>query len=375
MALAPRFYQVASLAALTERGLARAETAVPGCAVADPPLGFGQTDLSDVPMDQQPGGTDWRPRPGGIPVSPATRYTFDGATVHGPEGVVTVGRYVVEPTLDHVWPPRAGAWRNGALWLACAQFTAARFPEAEAEHLLHGNCRNYYHWLLDGLGRWSTCPEAPFPCLLPWSGEAFQQAGPALVPGLAARRVMVGPGQAVEVGRLHWTTSLTGVGTQFHPALRRLGDAMRSTVPAADRPALYICRGDSANRPLRNEAEVMRLCADRGFHVVRLATLPVAEQVALFGGARRIVAPHGAGLGNLLFCRPGAKLLELQMDRYVNWCFRRLAATMEVRYGCVIGRAEPRAEPGEGWVHARAWSLDLDRLAAALDDPAFGPDE
>lgn len=369
MALAPRFYQVSSLAALTERGLARAEVVAPGEVVADPPLGFGQTDLADQAMDQQPGGVGWRPLPGGIPVGPAVRYTFDDATVHGPEGVVTVGRHVVEPTLDHVWPPRAGAWRDGALWLACAQFTAARVPEAE--HLLHGNCRNYFHWLLDGLGRWSVCPAAPFPCLLPWSGAAFQQAGPALVPGLAARGLTLGPGQAIEVGRLHWAGSLTGAGTQFHPALRRLGDAMRSTVPAADRPALYVCRDDVSNRPLRNEAAVTRLCVDRGFHVVRPETLRMADQVALFAGARRIVAPHGAGLANLLFCRPGAKLLELHMDRYVNWCFRRLAATMGVRYGCVIGRAEP----GDGWVHARAWSLDLDRLAAALDDPGFGPDE
>ena len=56
------------------------------------------------------------------------------------------------------------------------------------------------------------------------------------------------------------------------------------------------------------------------------------------------------------------------MDRYVNWCFRRLAATMEVRYGCLIGQAEP----GEGSVHDRAWSLGLDQLEAALDDPGFG---
>ena len=51
MAFAPRFYQVASLPALTERGLARAEAVVPGCSVAAPPLGFGQTELADCAMD------------------------------------------------------------------------------------------------------------------------------------------------------------------------------------------------------------------------------------------------------------------------------------------------------------------------------------
>ncbi len=368
-ALAPRFYQIASLETLTGCALARAEIVAPGGSVADPPLRFGQTDLAAYTLDQQPSGVDWRTIPGGIPVGSAVRYTLDDATVHGPEGVVTVGRYVVEPTLEHVWPPLARAWRDGALWLAHHQFTAARFTEAE--HLLYGNCRNYYHWLLDGLGRWSVCPVASYPCLLPWSGAPFQQAGLALVPGLPARALTLAPGQAVEVGRLHWTASLTGAGTQFHPALRRLGDAMRSSAAATDSsPALYVCRDDAHNRPLRNEAAVARLCADRGFQIVRLAKLPVMDQVALFAGARRIVAPHGAGLANLLFCRPGAALLELHMDRYVNWCFRRLAATMKMRYGCVIGQAEP----GEGPVHARAWSLGLDQLEAALDDPGFGLD-
>jgi len=368
VALAPRFYQVASLDTLMANGLARAEVVAPGGCVADPPLGFGQTDLTACTIDQQPDGVDWHTLPGGIPVGPAVRYTLDDATVHGPEGVVTVGRYVVEATLEHVWPPLAGAWRDGALWLVHHQFTVARLTEAE--HLLYGSCRNYYHWLLDGLGRWAVCPEASFPCLLPWSGAPFQQAGLTLVPGLLTRALTLAPGHAVEVGRLHWTASLTGAGMQFHPALRRLGDAMRASTAPTAAPALYVCRDDAFNRPLLNEAAAARLCADRGFQVVRLARLPVMDQVALFAGARRIVAPHGAGLANLLFCRPGTALLELHMDRYVNWCFRRLAATMEMRYGCVIGQAEP----GEGPVHARAWSLTLDQLEAALDDPGFGPD-
>ena len=67
---------------------------------------------------------------------------------------------------------------------------------------------------------------------------------------------------------------------------------MRSSVVAADAPALYICRDGAPNRPLRNEAAVARFCADRGFQVVRLEKLPVMDQVALFAGARRIVSPR-----------------------------------------------------------------------------------
>lgn len=361
--LAPQFYQVATLDALVGLGLARAAGVVSADPVPDPPLAFGLADLSALAIDEYPRGIDWHPIGSGIIIPPAARYEFEDATVHGPEGVVTIGRHVVAPTLDHVWPPWAGAWRDGQIWLMRSQFTAVRVPAAE--HLLYGNPGNYYHWLLDGLGRWSLSGDGL--ALLPWTGAAFQQDGPALIPGLSARALTISPGQAIGVGRLGWTGSLTGFGTQFHPALRCLGVAMRGMAGRAAGPDLYLCRDDAPRRPLRNEAAVARLCADRGFRTVRMADMPMAEQVALFAGARRIVAPHGAGLANLLFSSAGAALLELHMDRYVNWCFRRLAATMGVRYGCVIGSAEP----GGGSVHDWAWSIDLDRLVATLDDPAF----
>lgn len=130
---------------------------------------------------------------------------------------------------------------------------------------------------------------------------------------------------------------------------------------------LYVLRDDTSHRPLRNEAAVVERCIAAGFTPVRLSFLPMRDQVALFAAARRIVAPHGAGLANLVFCPDQCAVLELHMDRYVNWCFRRLAATMGVRYGCLVGTAEP----GDGDLHQRGWSIDLDRLSDALAEPAF----
>ena len=69
----------------------------------------------------------------------------------------------------------SGILANGHTYMSHAVACAASLAvlrTIEAEHLLHGNCRNYYHWLLDGLGRWSVCPGASFPCLLPWQGHS-----------------------------------------------------------------------------------------------------------------------------------------------------------------------------------------------------------
>ena len=74
-------------------------------------------------------------------------------------------------------------------------------------------------------------------------------------------------------------------------------------------------------RPLVNEDEVVDALARLGFTPIKPETLSFADQVRLFRGAEAIVAPHGAELTNLGFCRPGCVVLELLMDSYANWCF------------------------------------------------------
>lgn len=53
------------------------------------------------------------------------------------------------------------------------------------------------------------------------------------------------------------------------------------------------------------------LAQELGFVTVVLEDLPVAAQMDLFLNADVIVGAHGAGLANLLFCRPGTQVVEL----------------------------------------------------------------
>lgn len=347
MATGPRFHAVTDADALVAAGLAKRVLLEPAAPAPDPSPSYGEVRT---------------PVPGNQPLAnPLLRYVFHDAVVHGPEGVISVGRHVVRESLFHVSPARSAAWTDGALWLALHCHVGSTLHHAR--HLLCGNPGNYFHWLLDGAARVCVGVDDGL-ALLPWTGAAFQtQAGwlPRLGQG-----VLLQPHQAVHVRRLSWVSSLTAMGGAFHPALRRLRG------PQADRPkAIYVARTDASQRPLRNEAEVQRLCQSRGFAPVVPGRMPMAEQAAVFSAARRIVAPHGAGLANLVFCHPAAALLELMMDQYANFCFRRLSACMGVHWGCVIGQAEPGGDPD--WVHGTSWTMDLDRLAAALDDPAFQP--
>jgi capsular polysaccharide biosynthesis protein len=119
-------------------------------------------------------------------------------------------------------------------------------------------------------------------------------------------------------------------------------------------------------RPLLNEDEVIAKLAFLGFVPVKPETFTPADQLRLFRGAEAIVAPHGAGLTNIGYCRPGTILLELFMDAYVNWCFRRLAALKTLRYDCVLGRSIDSLSADTNNPHRLRWQISPDHVAGAI---------
>jgi capsular polysaccharide biosynthesis protein len=201
-----------------------------------------------------------------------------------------------------------------------------------------------------------------------WKRESIDLSVPRSIP-----RTSLTAQQRVFVQRLLYVPDLSGAGFNPHPALLDAFDTIRTGVlgeiPAAPPwRRLYISRADSGTRVLTNEAEVIEHASRAGFSPILLGNLSVHDQVRLFSEASHILAPHGAGLTNIGFCQPGSVLCELQMDSYVHWAFRLLAALRGVRYGCLIGVTVGEKGP---WAHSNAWRLDIGALDAVLNDPRF----
>ena len=81
----------------------------------------------------------------------------------------------------------------------------------------------------------------------------------------------------------------------------------------------YIDRSDSKSnhrhlRKILNEEEVKNFLKKRGFSILTLSDLSFIDQTKLFYNASEIVGLHGAGFANLIFCKPGTKILELKSD-------------------------------------------------------------
>ncbi|MEM9217697.1 MAG: glycosyltransferase 61 family protein [Cyanobacteria bacterium P01_F01_bin.150] len=83
-------------------------------------------------------------------------------------------------------------------------------------------------------------------------------------------------------------------------------------------PYLYISRANANYRRVLNEEQVIKALSPLGFVSVTPETLSVTQQAQLFAKAKAIVAPHGAGLTNTVFCAKGTYVVELASPHYVR---------------------------------------------------------
>lgn len=99
-------------------------------------------------------------------------------------------------------------------------------------------------------------------------------------------------------------------------------------------PSLYISRSDAKERRIINEKELMRALEPLGFEPVLLTEYTFKQQVRIIANADRIVAPHGAGLVNMIY-GSGLEIIELFGDM-VNPCYFALADSLDFEYGCRV---------------------------------------
>jgi capsular polysaccharide biosynthesis protein len=115
-------------------------------------------------------------------------------------------------------------------------------------------------------------------------------------------------------------------------------DAALAAPAAGEAPRrLFISRARANRRRLANEDAVRALVERHGYTAVHLETLPWLVQLQWLARAEAVVALHGAGLGNLAFCSPGTRVIEIGSSAWPNPCFANLAALAGLRHAAVPG--------------------------------------
>jgi hypothetical protein len=127
---------------------------------------------------------------------------------------------------------------------------------------------------------------------------------------------------------------------------------------------LYISRADAGKRRLTNETQLLPLLEKAGFEVVRLRNASFLEQVRLFHQAAWVIAPHGAGLANVLYCKPGVRVMEITPSPKIEpHLFHSITACVGGDYWWLPGKPSPSQSNVD--VHAD-FNMDVTIFAEAL---------
>ncbi|GAA3408543.1 DUF563 domain-containing protein [Paenibacillus hodogayensis] len=210
---------------------------------------------------------------------------------------------------------------------------------------------NYFHWMMDVLprllplrlsgwpiDRYIISPQGPYPyvetlrllgiseekLLIAYSGSHWQADRLVVVPNVSRKELYP-----------RWSFDF-------------LRGAFARSVPEGqpDGPSyVYISRAGALKRKIVNEEEVASLLKRHGFHIAQLEGMPLTEQIGLFRSAHTIVAPHGAGLTNLLFSPQGVRLIELFSPNYVKPYYWVLSSYLDADYYCLIGESSGLPDP------------------------------
>lgn len=203
---------------------------------------------------------------------------------------------------------------------------------------------NYYHWLVDVFPRFELLRRAPIRIdkyimnvngTIPFQNETLAalgisrkqlieshdgthyQADTLVVPAVLNTRTLM-PGWAL-------------------PVIRRELLTNRGITPIAGYERIYVSRLNAGHRRTENEQALIRILEGFGCRTVYMEQHSVADAARIFSSCDIVVAPHGAGLANLVFCRPGTKVVELFAPRYVNLCYWAISQHAGLDYHYLIG--------------------------------------
>ncbi|MFM7426051.1 MAG: glycosyltransferase 61 family protein [Elainella sp.] len=208
---------------------------------------------------------------------------------------------------------------------------------------------NYFHWMVDILPRLALLRQSDW-SKPDWfwindSDLSFQRQTLDVLGVPAARLLSADRWPCIQAEQLIAPAFAGYLGWPEPWALAWLRQQFLPLAASCPKPPqrIYISRNRAHHRRLLNEAAVLEKLQAAGFVAVELETMSLAEQIALFAGAEAIVAPHGGGLTNTIFCRPGTPVIELVAPNYIRPYYWVISHHLGLRHYYIKG--EPSTCP------------------------------
>ncbi len=188
--------------------------------------------------------------------------------------------------------------------------------------LLHFQARNYFHWVLESLGRLAMIDDRVAPGGIEYvidpSAPRFVRESLVGLFGIPEQRIHPMHTRRITARTVRYVSFPHVIGPGRHninvyrpQVIHRLARIARTVVgdEAGHGDALIIIRGSGNGRGILGHERIIERFPAIPWRVVRPEELSFMEQVRLFAGARLVLATHGAGLTNLVFA-PNARVVE-----------------------------------------------------------------
>ena len=240
-------------------------------------------------------------------------------------------------------------------------FPRVRQVEGRMVSLSSDGDRNYYRWLMETLPRFRYLREKELQAdwLYVCQQAAFHRDSLQIF-GFSGEILPSEKNRFVQASCLLLPKFVTEAETWVLPWLRS------TLLPLAkERPSwpkrIYISRKKAHGRRVCNEDPLLEFLQARGYTSLFLEDMTWLDQVKLFSEAEAIVAPHGAGLANLVFCQPEAKIVELISPAYPFTFYPEISRQNRVHHQLLPCDAVDSAR-----VHCSDIRVDVSQLARLL---------
>ncbi len=291
------------------------------------------------------------------------REIYSARTFRAPE-------MTLECLFDQYWFPQSGflVSKNGKVWRhsVLGQYSDPHFLTTYAvegrqidegnmayifhEHLLwdapiisepslitpHYASHNYGHFMLDivpliqlGMSMGLNMISKP---LLDWQKPIYERVGinQGSITTVSKRFVML---KKVFVSNRHKAASTYADSPNHRDVFAAiLKNIIKPPIKYHPRRRIFLSRGVTPKRNLRNRAALEAVLHQEGFETVRPELMSFDEQALLFSDADIIVSEFGAVMANVVFCRPGTKVVEIIPDMQNDPWSRHLCASLELEH-------------------------------------------
>jgi capsular polysaccharide biosynthesis protein len=180
---------------------------------------------------------------------------------------------------------------------------------------------NYYHWMFHVIGRFSVLKVLEMNLdefdhiLVPKTYASFQQQSLVDFNFPVEKIVYLDNNEFIEIEHATVPSYL-----YFHPMVPHFLRRSYLHQKLGDYPKkIYISRRKSKIRKLLEEDFLVEILVNEfGYKEIFLEDLTLQEQANTLNRADFVIAPHGAGVPNIIYCKPATKVIEIIPYSWIN---------------------------------------------------------